>query len=263
MGADLSRITFLKASVRDRFTLKDLAVLQAAVTQTGTDVRLVVIDPPTAYLGDVDDHKNGELRGLLAPLANLAHQERLAIIFNTHVNKAQGKVDAMMRVMGSVAWVNTVRAAHLFVRDPEDSNRRLFLPLKTNLGPERTGLSFTITPTVNLARVDWIAEVKVTADEVMDRQRTDHRPRGAVAAEWLIERFREQREWESENLFRRGKQEGVSRNAIFEAKRTLDLPKPRKSTVGGTTSWVWWVPENWPHLAAPENPETLATDELT
>ncbi len=32
------------------------------------DTRLVVIDPISAYTGNVDSHKNSDVRGLLAPL---------------------------------------------------------------------------------------------------------------------------------------------------------------------------------------------------
>ncbi|MCC6420828.1 MAG: AAA family ATPase [Gemmataceae bacterium] len=259
-GADLNQVTFLKAAVQDRFTLADLDVVRKALEQTGAAVRLVVIDPPTAYLGGVDDHKNSELRGLLSPLAHLAHEHRLAIVFNTHVNTQAGKVEAMMRVMGSVAWVNAVRAAHLFVRDPEEPERRLFLPMKMNLAKERKGLSYEISTSGILARVNWIGEVDVTADEAVNSN-GHGTTRQKAAAEWIVERFREKRVWHAQDLFRDGKADGISRNALFEAKRTLNLPKPRKETAqDGTVSWVWWVPEDWPLLSTPQNGGTLESN---
>ena len=47
-----------------------------------------MIDPLTAFLGDVDSHRAAEVRGLLAPLAEMAGQLRVAIVCVTHVNKA-------------------------------------------------------------------------------------------------------------------------------------------------------------------------------
>ncbi|MCC6419518.1 MAG: AAA family ATPase [Gemmataceae bacterium] len=255
MRADLEQVTFLKASIQDRFTLADLDVLKKALEQTGADVRMVVIDPPTAYLGGVDDHKNSELRGLLSPLAHLAHEHRIAVIFNTHVNKQAGKVEAMMRVMGSVAWVNAVRAAHLFVRDSEDPNRRLFLPMKMNLAKERMGLAYEIVTAGQLARVNWVGEVDVTADEAVGNGHAT--PKQKAAAEWLIEKFCEKRAWPSIDLFNAGKSEGISRDGIFAAKRSLNLPKPRQEVAqDGTRSWVWWVPDDWPPLSTPKDSAT-------
>jgi hypothetical protein len=90
--------------------------------------------------------------------------------------------------------------------------------------------------------------VDTTADAAMN---SAPRPRrDVVAADWLVERFRERREWESDELFRAAHQENVSRNAIFEAKKALNLPKARKNTLeNGDAVWVWWVPSDWPPLA--------------
>ena len=75
-GADLQRCFILDA-VRDvdadgnatqrAFSLKrDLERLSTLIAEL-RDVRLVVIDPISAYLGDADSHKNAEVRALLAP----------------------------------------------------------------------------------------------------------------------------------------------------------------------------------------------------
>lgn len=252
-GADLNRVAFLKTERLDRFTLADLTTLNAALEQMGADTRLVAIDPPTAYLGGVDDHKNAELRGLLSPLALWAHKHRLSIVFNTHVNKPQGaKVEAMMRVMGSVAWVNAMRSAYMFARDPSDGERRLFVGMKNNLGKERKGLAYRIASTDALARVEWLGEVDTTADEAVGGG--DRRVRRDVAAStWLVERFRERLEWDSDDLFRAARQGNVSRNAVFEAKKLLALPTARKvMQENGDTKYVWWVPADWPPLSRPE-----------
>ena len=58
----------------EHFSLKDdLAKLDAAI-QDIDGVRVVVVDPITAYLGNTDSHKNADIRGLLAPLSYLADQ---------------------------------------------------------------------------------------------------------------------------------------------------------------------------------------------
>ena len=244
MGADLSRVVFLKTEVQDRFTLADLKTLDKALDQAGPGVRFVAIDPPTAYLGGVDDHKNAELRGLLSPLKSWAARRRVAIVFNTHVNKPQGsKVEAMMRVMGSVAWVNAVRAAHMFARDPEDHTRRLFVGMKLNIGKEQKGLCYRIADTANLARIEWLGEVDTTADEAINREK--RKKRGVVAAVWLGEIFKDVDELKSDAIWKAKEQTDLSRNALLEAKDDMGIKAKQVHDPEGGMSWIWY----WPQLA--------------
>lgn len=249
-GADLERVAFLRFDVLAGFCLSQLEVLEKAADQMGGRLRFVAIDPPTSYLGDVNDHKNAELRALLSPLALWASRRRLAVVFNTHVNKQVSQVEAALRVMGSVAWINSVRAAHLFCEDPDDGERSLFLPIKNNLGKKCAGLAYKILPLDNgEARVQWLGEVEMTANQAL-RQQPKRQRRDLVARDWLIEKFREHRVWKSDDLFQAADQEGVSRNAVFEAKRILDLPRARRNVLeNGAIVYTWWVPDDWPLLS--------------
>ena len=79
------------------------------------------------------------------------------------------------------------------------------------------------------------------------------RPRGDVARDWLIARFRERPSWPSGELFGRARSDGLSRDAIFDARNELGIPRPRKRTDdNGATAWIWWVPADWPHLFSKE-----------
>jgi hypothetical protein len=246
LKADLTQVFFFKSEVLGKFTLADLATLDRAIADAGPGVKLICIDPPTAYLGDVNDHSNSELRGLLSPLKEWASRHHVALVFITHVNKAQGQLEAMARVIGGVAWVNAVRAAHLFAKDPEDEERCVFVAMKMNLAKRRNGLAYRIVESGDVARVEWLGEIETTADQAVKFQ---VRPRKQMAREWLIEKFKEQLEWESRELFQAAKEAGISRSAMFEAKDALALPKAKRSvTESGDTSWRWWVPPDWPHL---------------
>jgi hypothetical protein len=74
------------------------------------------------------------------------------------------------------------------------------------------------------------------------------KPRRIVASEWLIECFRQRREWPSEELFAQAKQSGFSRHEIWDAKTLLSFPPAHVETIAnGDRQWVWRVPPSWPY----------------
>lgn len=146
VGADMGRVHELQAMRHqgtDRtFNLaEDLAPLEDLIAELG-DVRLVIIDPISAYLGGTDSHKNADVRALLGPLSDLAQRHAVAILGVTHLNKGTG--NAMQRFTGSGAFVAAARAAYIVAKDGDDPDRRLFLPVKNNLGEDKTGFAYTI-----------------------------------------------------------------------------------------------------------------------
>ena len=155
-----------------------------------------------------------------------------------------------MRVMGSVAWVNTVRSAHMIAKDPHDPSRRLFLPMKNNVGEERKGLAYRIVKTPTLARVEWLDEVDITADEAMNQDRKQ--PAVKDAKEVLIEMFNQQMEWTSDQFWAQLRANGVSRREFDKARADLNIPRTRQTiTANGDRAHTWWVPPNWIHLIGP------------
>ena len=74
--ADLSRVfvvrSVLDESRRRSFNLQaDLERLEAEIKKRD-NVRLVIIDPVSSYLGKVDSHKNADVRSVLEPLGEMA-----------------------------------------------------------------------------------------------------------------------------------------------------------------------------------------------
>jgi putative DNA primase/helicase len=177
-GAELSRVHIVSAVTTDDhkgrrlFNLQtDLLALEDAIANVG-DVRLVVIDPVSSYLGKVDSHKNAEVRTVLEPIAEMASRLRVAVVAVTHFSKGNS-TSANNRIIGSVAFVAAARAAFIVSRDPDDENRRLFVPSKNNLGPDRDGLAFRIETRevgkgIIAPAVSWDSEpVTRTADEIL------------------------------------------------------------------------------------------------
>jgi hypothetical protein len=159
---------------RDRpFYLKhDLETL-AEKLMANPDAKMVIIDPISAYLGGVDSHKNAEVRSVLAPLAKLAADHGVAVVCVTHLNKSNLSNDPLARVIDSTAFGAAVRTAFLIIKDKANPERRLFLPLKSNISRACLGLAFRIEPHVlgsgiETSRVSWENRpVTITAEEAL------------------------------------------------------------------------------------------------
>jgi hypothetical protein len=179
-GADVRKVHALegvevRAKGKDPFqraiTLEDIAKIRTAADRL-PDCKLIVIDPVSCFLGESDSHKNAEIRALLAPLAKLAADKGLAAVIVSHLSKGSGP--AMYRTMGSIAFVAAARAAFLACKDRDDAtdNRRLFLPVKNNIGNDKTGLAYRFAGEREQTRIEWEPEpVTTTADEATAEQR--------------------------------------------------------------------------------------------
>lgn len=157
-GADMSKVFSISAvresenGIRRSFNLQaDLARLEKEIQKIG-DVRLVIVDPVSSYLGKVDSHKNADVRSVLEPAGRLAERRKVALVFNNHFSKGAG--DANSRVIGSVAFVNQARAAFIVTPDADDETRLLFIPSKMNIAARGEGLAYRIGGYV--AKVDGV-----------------------------------------------------------------------------------------------------------
>ena len=79
-------------SVRRHFDVaRDVPALADLIRRRG-DVRLIVIDPVTAYMGTADSHKTADVRGALAPLQTLAAESGAAVVLVSHPNKSTSRL---------------------------------------------------------------------------------------------------------------------------------------------------------------------------
>ena len=85
---------------------RDIGLLEDKIKTLG-NVKLIIIDPITAYLGNVKENKSCEVRAFLLRLNKLAEKYKLAIVLNTHTRKHSGGEmagPASDEIMGSSAW---------------------------------------------------------------------------------------------------------------------------------------------------------------
>lgn len=250
MGANLKMITALgtakgKNGLLTPFTLQDIDRLERVMARKpGT--RMIVIDPITAYLGAVDDHKNAALRGLLGPLSDFASRHRVAIIAVTHFNKSTG-AKAGARIIGSVAYGNAARATWLVALDPENENRRLLMPDKANLSKKKTSMAYTITDGVVVWEPDTF---KVNATEILGGSSAapkEQRRKQAVA--WLQETLAAGG-MPSDEVIEKAKAAGFGKDVIWKVKAEAGV-RAKRVGFGGEGVWTWVLD------AAPIPPEPM------
>lgn len=273
-GADVSRITVLTAvrtvdhasgreSERMFSLADDLAALEAAIDRT-PGCRLVIVDPISAYLGGTDSHKNADVRALLAPLGALAARKGVAIVAVSHLNKSGGG-SAIYRTTGSLAFPAASRAAWAVARDRDDPERRLFLPLKNNLGPDAGGLAFRVIvgPGAYCPTIRWEdGPVSVSADDALAAnhgnagggERTERDDAADFLREQLAHGPKPVREVEDE-----ARAAGIRPATLKRARATMGV-KARKSAFGG--GWMLHLPRQGDHEAAHEEAHPLPGDPL-
>jgi RecA-family ATPase len=206
-GADSNRVFALqgvKSREGDAFfdIMQHLPALEKMIQVVG-DVRLVIVDPLTAYLGSVDQHKNGEVRVALSRFSNLAEKYSCSVLGISHLNKDVTK-QAIHRTIGSVAFSAAARAVWLVSEDQADPDRRLLVPVKMNLARMARSLAFKID---NMA-VAWEAgQFDYQADEVLAVDgHGEERGALADASQWLQSVLSDGRVRSAE-IFRMGKTE--------------------------------------------------------
>lgn len=246
MGADSRRITAVGIG-KDRkgravyFTVADLWHLEG-IMKRRPETKLIIIDPITQYLGPINDHRNTELRAVLMPLAEFAKKHHVAVVLITHFNKGSGG-KVMSRIIGSTAYTAVVRSVFAVAVDPEDENRRLFMPITSNLKFDRTSIAYSIVD----GAVQWEdGTVKIDPSDIVGSEAGGKQDRRKKASAWLRETLAAG-PLPSEEVLERGKAAGFGRDLIWEVKGSAGV----RAQKNGLRGWVWTCAEppaviEWP-----------------
>ena len=199
-GADLTRVYRVDVVTAMNITVgmslpRDLEGVERAANEV--DAALMLLDPLVSRLGDLDTHKDAEVRQALEPLVAIADRVNMAILGIIHHNKS-GSADPLQVIMASKAFTAVARSVHTVVPDPDDDTdtRRLFGTPKNNLGRgDLPTLTFTIAShaidtdegTAWTGRLEWGEELAASISDAMRRASDSSEDRSATseATDWL------------------------------------------------------------------------------
>ena len=149
-GANPKKVHFLEGISKkggegvDPFCIENVEILEAKAKELG-DLRLVVIDPLDFYLrGGSELYIPNVARASLGPLQLFCAKHKVTALGVAHHAKSKDYSSASAKVAGSYAIVAACRAAWTLTIDPEDRERRIFSPNKTNLSINPLSLAFKI-----------------------------------------------------------------------------------------------------------------------
>lgn len=226
---------------------KDSEVIRDLCKEIG-DVALIVIDPVSAYLGGADSHKTSDVRAALAPLQTIAAEIGVCVVLISHLNKGGVDASAMSRVAGSGAFVAAARSAWLVGANPQDETSRLLVPLKNNIGDDKTGFSYRIKSAVLPGNIETshvefdLLTVEVKAEDVIGGTATPSASNGAALLEAMHFLTGELANGARRvvDLKAEADDAGISWRTVERAKSKLGVRSEKDHAAGG--EWRWEMP---------------------
>lgn len=204
---------------------------------------LVIIDPITAYLGQVDANSNADVRRVLAPLSRLAELMQVCVLCVTHLNKsAQSK--AVYRSMGSLAFTAAARMVWLVAKDPSRPEERVLAPIKSNISGQAPGLRYRITqkPGDRGPTVEYHIDPRpVTLEDLEPTEHGETPGELDEAIDWLRETL-SGGAVSAKEVVRRAQEVGISSRTLKRAKREMGVVSKREGGAADQGSWVWLNP---------------------
>jgi hypothetical protein len=199
-----------------------------------------------------------DLRHKLTPLMELAAKYSVAIVAVNHLRKGEGP--AMYRTMGSLGFVAAARAAYAFSKDKDDptGDRRFMLPIKNNVGNDKTGLAYRLlAPKGGIPAVAWEpVPITVSADEALSEDHTRHDEDGDHT---LLEEAKTWLRGELANgpvpandIISKAKDDGIAKRTLDRAKKALKVTAAKG---GFDAGWTWRLPGAPDTVASEDHPE--------
>ncbi len=220
-----------------------------AVLKDRPEIKLIVFDPLTPYLGKARKNNDQEVRAVLTPLRRLAEDTGLAVISLDHFNK-DTKMSALHRNSGTVALTAVPRVVWSFFKDEEKEGHRLMLNAKGNTIPEehKKGLSYLIVGKQisgrarSVGTVDWLGVATQSAE-----QQVNPMAKRSTAADWIRD-YLANGPQPSEAFYKAAYAAGHAKNTLQRA-----LAEIKAESWQTRTGWIKGLPGTKPTAGNTEN----------
>lgn len=209
----------------DYLTLSDVKALDELFSEIHP--KMVIFDPITAFLGDVNMNDAPKVRRLLRPIGKLAEKHNCAIIMVIHLNKGLPGGNPLYRMLGSIDFAGIARSVISVVKG---KNEVLFVQVKNNLAEKGKTLAFEIKDDI----INWLGErdYKEELEEVETISQRD------IARSFILDYLDEYKEAEYKDLLLNAGKLGISKKTLERARD--DLKKEElidKKNINNKTYW--------------------------
>jgi hypothetical protein len=234
----------------------DLEALRRKVNSVG-DVKMVVVDPITAYLGvkKIDSYRATDVRAVLGPLQEFAERERLLVLGVMHFNKKQDVVDVLLRISDSLAFGAVARHVYGVINDP-DNSRKFFVRAKNNIvkfgqkslafwfAEREAGISKRTGKTLIRPHIVWADKsVDISANEALQAASETKSSSALTEAKQFLERLLNNGPISSNAVYEAAKEHGISKASLRRAKDKLNIEIRKDGpVVNGEITWRWHMP---------------------
>jgi 5S rRNA maturation endonuclease (ribonuclease M5) len=235
-GGDESRIYIVKrlsdGSILDINNPEHLAALEKLILSLD-NCRLLIFDPITAYIGNINQNANNEVRAALIPLVDMAQRLNITILGINHLSK-KADLEMKHRTLGSIGFNAAARSVWGVTQDKGDDTgeTRLFQKIKANLSVKVKGLSYSIQD----GRIVWDSEpVEESIDESMRES-----PAMDAAIDFLNEILSPAGKLvEQSHIVELAKERNLKERTLARAKKKIGIKSVPQVFEDGKKQWFW------------------------
>jgi len=261
-GADVSKVHLIQGTSDGKQEWEialdtDLERMKAFLGEH-PQIKLIVMDPVTSYIGDVDPNKPKEVRPFLNKLKKFAEGMQVSLLLIMHLSK-NPDVSVLHRVGGAATWIEVPRSVWFFdVKQQEEdsvaSPSYVMVNGKLNIVADarKKSLEYTFASVdveiqgvqQSMGTIRWGGESSVTLEQQYGREKDRPGPEPKkidAAADWLREYLADGEKF-SADVFAAAAESGHADKTLRKAQANLGIKPEREFANRGR--WVWRLPDS-------------------